>query len=84
MKCSQVAWLIKGASSFQEGMQRYVDHEMLSVTKYSARAMLQAHLHNSCAAGMTDIPSAAFVFDNDLACGPEIEDFSNAEGVLLL
>ena len=52
--------------------------------QYSARAMMQAQLHNSRAAGMADIPSAAFIFDNNLACEPEIEDFSNAEGILLL
>ena len=62
--------------------------KMLSVTKYSfqvcfrysARAMTQAQLHNSRATGMADIPSAAFVLDEDLACELEI---SNTEGILL-
>ena len=42
--------------------------------------MTQAQLHNSRATGMADIPSAAFVLDEDLACELEI---SNTEGILL-
>ena len=32
---------------------------------------------------MADIPSAAFVFTEDLACQLEIEDFSDTESILL-
>ena len=42
--------------------------------------MTQAQLQT---AGMADIPSRSFVFDEDLACQLEIEDLSNTEGVLL-
>ena len=45
--------------------------------------MTQAQLHNFRAAGVADIPSAAFVLDEDLACELEIEDFSDTEGILL-
>ena len=64
---------------------------MLSVTKnsfhthfqYSARAMTQPQIRDSCANGMAGIPSAAFVFDKDLVCELEIKDFSDTEGILL-
>ena len=66
----------------------YIDSKVLSVTKYSfqiyfrfQRAMTQAQLHT---AGMADILSAAFVFDEDLVCQLEIEDLSNTKGILLL
>ena len=56
---------------------------MLSVSKYSfkfifgfTRAMAQYRWN-------ADIPSAAFVFDEDLACQLEIEDLSDTEGILL-
>ena len=42
--------------------------------------MMQAQLHT---AGMADIPSSAFVFDEDLACQLETEDLSDTEGILL-
>ena len=45
------------------------------------RAMTQAQLHT---AGMADIPSAAFVFDEYLACQLEIEDLSDTKVILLL
>ena len=38
--------------------------------------MTQTQLHT---AGMADILSAAFVFDEDLACQLEIEDLSDTE-----
>ena len=44
---------------------------------------MQAQLHNSSAAGVADIPSAAFIFDKDLACELKVEDFSDTEGILL-
>ena len=61
---------------------------MLSVTKdiyfqYSACAMTQAQLRNSRVTGMADILSAVLVFDEDLACELEIEDFLDTEGILL-
>ena len=43
-------------------------------------AMTQTQLHT---AGMADISSAVFVFDEDLACQLEIEDLSDTEGILL-
>ena len=56
---------------------------MLSVSKYSfkfifgfTRAMAQYRWN-------ADIPSVAFVFDEDLACQLEIEDLSDTEGILL-
>ena len=63
---------------------------MLSVTKnsfhiyfqYSAQAMTQAQIRDSCAARMADIHSAVFVFDEDLACELEIKDFLDTEGIL--
>ena len=48
-------------------------------SRYSARAMTQVKLHNSHAAGMADIPSAVFIFNEDLACQLEIKDFSYTE-----
>ena len=39
--------------------------------------MTQVELRNSCNAGMADVLSAAFVFDKDLVCKLEIEDFSD-------
>ena len=45
--------------------------------------MTQAQLRISRAAGMTNVPSAAFVFDEDLAYQLEIEDFLDTEGILL-
>ena len=45
--------------------------------------MTQAQLHNFCAAGMADMPSAAFMFDEDLVCQLEIEDLSDTEDILL-
>ena len=32
---------------------------------------------------MADIPAAGFVFDEDLACQLEIENFSDTDGILL-
>ena len=42
--------------------------------------MTQAQLHT---AGLADILSAAFVFDENLACQLEIEDLSDTEGIIL-
>ena len=59
---------------------------MLRVTKWVkfissfTRAMMQAHMHTP---GMADISSAAFVFDEDLACPLEIEDLSDTEGTCI-
>ena len=63
----------------------YIDGKMLSVTVFKfisgfTRGMMQAQLHT---AGMADIPSAAFVFDENLACQLEIESLSDTEGILL-
>lgn len=44
---------------------------------YSARAMMQAQLHNSYGAGMDNILSANVRFDEDAACKLEIKDFSD-------
>ena len=46
--------------------------------------MKQVQSCNSCNAGMADVPSAAFVFDEDLVCKLEIEDFLDTYGILLL
>ena len=56
------------------GHATYIDSKVLSVSKYSfqiyfqysACTMMQAQLRNSSATGMADIPSAAFVFNEDL------------------
>ena len=45
--------------------------------------MTQPQLRDSCANGMADIPSAVFVFDEDLVCELEIKDFLDTEGILL-
>ena len=63
----------------------YIDGKMLSVTVFKfisgfTRGMMQAQLST---AGMADIPSAAFVFDENLACQLEIESLSDTEGILL-
>ena len=70
------------------GHAMYIDGKMLGVTKhsfqiYSALAMTQAQWHNFYAAGMADVPSAAFMFNKDSVCELEIEDLSDTEGVLL-
>ena len=48
--------------------------------------MTQVQLHNSCDTffvGMAHISSAAFVFNEDLACKLEITDSLDTEGILL-
>ena len=45
--------------------------------------MMQVQLHSSRATAIPDILSAAFVFNEDLACKLEIKDFWNTEGILL-
>ena len=62
-----------------KGHATYVDRKMLSVTKYnfqrdSASAMTQVQLCNSRAAGMANILSAPFAF----------EDFLTTEGILAI
>ena len=80
-------WPLKVA----RGHATYIDGKMLSVTEnsfhinfqYSARAMTQAQIRDSCAGRMADIHSAVFVFNEDLACQMEIKDFLDTEGILL-
>ena len=68
-------------------MQPYIDGKMLSVTKYSFQIYFRLHTCNDASVihttGMADIPSAAFVFDEDLVCQLEIEDPLDTEGILL-
>ena len=71
------------------GYATYIDSKMLSVTKYSFQIYFWLHTYNDASAiayhiaWMADIPSAAFVFDEDLACQLEIEDLSDTEGILM-
>ena len=58
----------------------YIDDEMLSVTKYSFQNFISSiqhmQLHSFHATFLAEILSAAFIFNEDLACELEIIDFS--------
>ena len=58
----------------------YTDDEMLSVTKYSFQNFISGiqhrQLHSFHGTFLAEILSAAFIFNEDLACELEIKDFS--------
>ena len=56
----------------------YIDDEMLSVTKLQnfISGIQHMQLHSFHATFLAEILSAAFIFNEDLACELEIQDFS--------
>ena len=58
----------------------YTDDEMLNVTKHSFQNFISGiqhmQLHSFYPTFLAEILSAAFIFNEDLACELEIKDFS--------